>query len=100
MRSEIFNIFFSDVSKLKTNIIAESREEDHTDCALKCAVHRFCVAINYKEKVKGNKLNCQMTNTTKHTFDEYASKEERVWTFRKVNIDRSQVVSITIQCNF
>ena len=66
-------------------------------CALECAVHRFCAAINYKEKVKGNEPNCQMTNMTKQTFDENASKEDRVWTFRKVNVDRSQVVSIIAQ---
>ena len=63
-------------------------------CVLACAVHRFCVAINYKEKVKANEPNCQMSSTTEHTFDENASKEDRVWTFRKVNVDRSQVASI------
>ena len=79
--------------KLKTNIIAEVRKENHyMGCVLRCAVHRFCVAINYKEKVKENEPNCQMTNTTEHTFDENASKEDRVWTFRKVNVDRSLLV--------
>ena len=82
------------MSKLKANIIAESTEEDYMGCVLECAVHRFCVAINYKEKVKGNEPNCQMTNTTEHTFNENASKEDKVWTFRKVNVYRSQVVSI------
>ena len=82
---------------LKTNVIVESTEEDYMGCVLECAVHRFCVAINYREKVKGNEPNCQMTNTTEQTFDENASEEDRVWTFRKVNVDRSQVVSVTIQ---
>ena len=66
-------------------------------CVLKCAVHRFCVAINYREKVKGNEPNCQLTNTTEHTFDAIARKEDRVWTFRKFNADRSQVVSIIVE---
>ena len=96
MRSEIVHIFLA-VSKLKTNIIAELTEQDCMGCVLECAVHRFCVAINYREKVKGNEPNCQMTNTTEQTFEENASKEDSVWTFRKVNVDRSQVVSILAQ---
>ena len=77
-----------------TNIIAELTEQDHMGCVLECAVHRFCVAINYREKVEGNEPNCQLTNTTEPTFDDNASGEDRVWTFQKVNVDRSQVVSI------
>ena len=69
-------------------------------CVLECAVHRFCVAINYKEKVNGNEPNCQLTNTTEQTFYENASKEDRVWTFKKVNVDRSQVVSIGKQIRY
>ena len=37
--------------------------------------------------------NCQLTNTTKHKFDENAETKDKVWTFRKVNADRSLLVS-------
>ena len=63
-------------------------------CVHHCAVHRFCVAINYKEKLEENTPNCQLTNTTIQKFDENASKKDNVWTFRKVDADRSLVVSI------
>ena len=65
-------------------------------CGHHCAVHRFCVAINYKEDVKGNETNCQLTNTTNHTFNEQARKEDKIWTFRKVKADRSFLVSSSI----
>ena len=81
-----------DVSSLKTNIIAQFTEPVYTLCAHQCAVHRFCVAINYKEKLGENEPNCQLTNTTKHKFDENTKKKDRVWTFRKVNVDRSLLV--------
>ncbi len=53
-------------------------------CAIYCAEHRFCVAINYKEKTDGNEPNCQLTNTTEQKFDKNVSKTKRVWTFMKV----------------
>lgn len=87
-------MFSLDVSALKTNVIAESTEHVYTTCAASCAVHRFCTGINYKENAKENEMNCQLTNTTQHKFDENASKKDRVWTFRKVNVVRSLLVSI------
>jgi hypothetical protein len=87
------NNIFLDVSSLKTNIIAQFKEPTYRHCALHCAEHRFCVAINYKEKVEGNEPNCQLTNTTEHNFNKNNKEQDRVWTFRRVNVDRSQVVS-------
>ena len=81
--------------QLKTNIIGEFTEEVSIFCELQCAIHRFCVAYNYKKKVDETELNCQLTNTTKHKFDEHeVTKEEQVWTFYKINVDRSQFVRI------
>ena len=65
-------------------------------CAIHCADHRFCVAINYKEKTDRNEPNCQLTNTTEQKFDNNASKTKRVWIFMKFNVDRNQAVSIYI----
>ena len=61
-------------------------------CAIHCADHRFCAAINYKEKTDGIEPNCQLTNTTEQKFDNNASKTKRVWTFMKFNVDRNQAV--------
>ena len=82
------------MSALKTNVITESAERVYTICAASCVMHRFCTAINYKENAKDNEINCQLTNTTEHKFDKNTSKQDRVWTFRKVNVDRSLLVSI------
>jgi hypothetical protein len=87
-------IIFEGVSRLTTNIIAEFTEPNFILCVHHCAVHRFCVAINYKKKVEENKPNCQLTNTTKQKFDENASKKDKVWTFRKVDADKSLLVSV------
>ena len=81
------------MTSLKTNIIAQFREPTYEVCGLNCAEHRFCIAFNYNEKSEGNEWNCQLTNTTQHKFDNNASKNERVWTFIKDNVDRRQVVS-------
>jgi hypothetical protein len=86
-------MFFLDVSSLKTNIIAQFKEPNFMHCALHCAEHRFCVAINFKETVEGNEPNCQLTNTTEHNLNENVKKQDRVWTLRSINVDRSQVVS-------
>ena len=88
-----------DVSRLNIHIIEESTQPVYTLCGHLCVVHRFCVAINYKEKVNGNEPNCQLTNTTKHKFDENATAKDKVWTFRKVNADRSLLVSIRDRLN-
>ena len=82
-----------DVSRLNIHIIEESTQPVYTLCGHFCVVHRFCVAINYKEKVNGNEPNCQLTNTTEHKFDKNATAKDKVWTFRKVNADRSLLVS-------
>ena len=81
------------MSRLNIHIIEERTQPVYTLCGHLCVVHRFCVAINYKENVNGNEPNCQLTNTTKHKFDENAETEDKVWTFRKVNADRSLLVS-------
>ena len=65
----------------------------YTLCVLHCAETRFCVAINFKEKAEENENNCQLTNTTKQKFDENASEKEKVWTFRRINVDRSLAVN-------
>ena len=88
-----------DVSRLNIHIIEESSQPVYTLCGHLCVVHRFCVAINYKEKVNGNEPNCQLTNTTKHKFDENAKTKDKVWTFRKVNADRSLLVSTRDRLN-
>ena len=89
-----------DVSRLNFHIIEESTQPVYTLCGHLCAVHRFCVAINYKEKVNGNEPNCQLTNTTEHKFDENATANNNVWTFRKVNAERSLLVSTRDRLNF
>ncbi|XP_028411604.1 EGF-like repeat and discoidin I-like domain-containing protein 3 [Dendronephthya gigantea] len=69
-------------------------------CELQCAVNRFCVAYNYKKKVDGKGLNCQLTNTTEHKFDKQeVTKEEQVWTFYKINVDRSQFEACQAEVN-
>ena len=88
-----------DVSRLNIHIIEESTQPVYTLCGHLCVVHRFCVAINYKEKVNGNGPNCQLTNTTEHKFDENATAKDKVWTFRKVNADRSLLVNNRDQFN-
>jgi hypothetical protein len=94
MKTAIMNKYiFLDVPSLKTNIIAESRETSYEFCGLKCAENRFCVAVNYKKQAAWNESNCQLTNSTARKFGNLSSEKERVWTFIKVNVDRSQVVS-------
>ena len=85
--------YFLDVSRLKTNIMGEFKEIDYHYCGLSCAETRFCVAINYKDRV-GDEPNCQLTNTTENQFDKNASEKEKVWTFRRVNVDRNPAVNI------
>ena len=85
---------------LKTNIIAQFREPTYEFCGLKCADNRFCVAMNYKEKSESNEWNCQLTNMTEQNLDNNAVKKERVWTFIKFNVDRSQAVSKYIYNNY
>ena len=85
--------------RLNIHIIKESTQPVYTLCGHLCVVHRFCVAINYKEKVNGNEPNCQLTNTTKHKFDENAKTEDNVWIFRKVNADRTLLVSTRDRLN-
>jgi hypothetical protein len=74
--------------------MAEFTGTFYTLCVLHCAERRFCTAINYKDSTEGNEPNCQLTNTTKHKFDETASEKEKTWTFRKIDIDRTPMVNI------
>ena len=96
MKTIIFTVYLliSDVPRLKTNIIAEFTESIYALCAHHCAAHRFCVATNYKRN-DGKEPNCQLTNTTKPKFEENAEKKDKIWTFQKVTVDRSMLVSIS-----
>ena len=73
--------------------MAEYKINFYTLCGLRCAEKRFCVAINFKEKAKDNENNCQLTNTTEQKFDENAPKQEKVWTFRRIDVDRNLAVN-------
>ena len=81
------------MARLNINIIDESKQPGYKMCGHHCAVHRFCVAINYKENDNGSEPNCQLTNITNHTFNEKARKKDKIGTFRKVKADRSLLVS-------
>ena len=72
--------------------MGEFKENLYDLCGLLCAETRFCVAINYKDGAEGKENNCQLTNTTEHIFDANVSKKEKVWTFRKIDVDRSPAV--------
>ena len=74
--------------------MSEFTERSYTSCVLRCAERRFCAAINYKDNIEGSGHNCQLTNTTEPEFDETVSEKEKVWTFRKVDVDRSLAVNI------
>ena len=87
-------MLFLGVSSLNANIIDQMQQPVYTLCAHQCAVHRFCVAINYKEIADENEPNCQLTNTTKHNFDESVNKTDGVWTFRLVSTGRSLMVRV------
>ena len=73
--------------------MGEFKENFYDLCGLLCAETRFCVAINYKDEAEGEENNCQLTNTTEHRFDEKAKEKEKVWTFRKIDVDRSPAVN-------
>ena len=73
--------------------MAEYRINFYAFCGLRCAETRFCVAINFKEKAEKHENNCQLTNTTEQKFDESAPEEEKVWTFRRIDVDRSPAVN-------
>ena len=85
---------FAGVSRITKHIMGEFRENLYDFCKHRCAETRFCAAINYKDGAEGNEINCQLTNTTKQKFDENASAKEKVWTFRRINVDRSLAVNI------
>ena len=98
MRMIIFTIYLisiSGVSRLKTNIRAEFMESIYALCAHQCAAHRFCVAINYKKYVDEKTPNCQLTNTTKPMFEQNVEQKNKIWTFQKINVDRSMLVRIS-----
>ena len=82
---------------IKTNIIAEFMESIHLLCVHHCALHRFCIAINYKKHiyVDEKRPNCQLTNTTKPNFEENAQEKDKIWTFQKVVVDRRELVGIS-----
>ncbi|XP_028411974.1 EGF-like repeat and discoidin I-like domain-containing protein 3 [Dendronephthya gigantea] len=87
-------------SSLRNNVIAEFTEEMDLFCELRCAENRFCVAFSYKEKTLENELNCQLTNTTEHKFNErHETREEQVWTFHEAKVDRSQFASCRGEVN-
>ena len=75
--------------------MAEFMESIYALCAHQCAAHRFCVAINYKKYVDEKTPNCQLTNTTKPMFDQNVEQKNKIWTFQKINVDRSMLVRIS-----
>ncbi|XP_028411991.1 lactadherin-like [Dendronephthya gigantea] len=87
-------------SRLRNNVIAEFTEEMDLFCELRCAENRFCVAYSYKKKTLENELNCQLTNTTEHKFNErHETREEQVWNFHEAKVDRSQSASCRGEVN-
>ena len=70
-------------------------ESTHPLCLHHCALHRFCIAINYKKHVDEKRPNCQLTNTTKPKFEENAQEKDKIWTFQKVVVDRRELVGIS-----
>ena len=79
--------------------MGEFKENLYDLCGLLCAETRFCAAINYKDEAEGKENNCQLTNTTEHKFDENASEKEKVWTFRKIDVDRSPAAACRGEIN-
>ena len=76
----LFQIVYSDTSKLNKGIISESNVLGWLDCGLSCLEKNICVALNFKEELKENEINCQLTNTTDHKF-ERESADDNGWTF-------------------
>ncbi|CAB4001006.1 hypothetical protein pdam_00015076 [Paramuricea clavata] len=79
-KSSYFNKRYQDISRLKEDIISESRQRSLVHCGSSCSRHRFCIAYNYKENCKENETNCQLSDTTKHKFEK-TSHGDNGWTF-------------------
>jgi hypothetical protein len=73
-------INFSDILRLKKDIIFESNVLGWLDCGTSCLEKRACVAFNFKEKSKENEINCQLTQTADHNF-ETVNTHDNGWTF-------------------
>ena len=73
-------INFSDILRLKKDIIFESNVLGWLDCGTSCLEKRACVAFNFKEESKENEINCQLTQTADHNF-ERGSTNDNGWTF-------------------
>ena len=74
--------YFSDVSRLKENIIFESNVLDWLECGSSCFDTRFCVGYNFEKISTDGQINCQLTHTNDQTFKRI-STEDNDWTFYK-----------------
>jgi hypothetical protein len=73
-------ILFSDILRLKKDIIFESNVLGWLVCGTSCLEKRACVAFNFKEESKENEINCQLTQTADHNF-ERGRTDDNGWTF-------------------
>ena len=72
---------FKGVPSLKSGIISELTVKDQLECGHHCAMKKFCAGFNFKQETKKNKINCQLTNSKDHKFEENTSAEEADWDF-------------------
>ena len=67
-----------DVCPLIENVSSEASFGFPLECAMKCAQDPFCAGYNFKSKRQ--KRNCQLTNSTRHNFDQCIT-DEKGWIF-------------------
>jgi hypothetical protein len=80
-------ILFSDILRLRKDVIFESNVLGWLDCGTSCLEKRACVAFNFKEESKENEINCQLTQTADQIF-ERGSANDNGWTFYEAVGDR------------
>ena len=85
--AKFVTILFSDILRLRTDIIFESNVLGWLDCGTSCLEKRTCVAFNFKEESKENEINCQLTQTADHNF-ERGSTNDNGWSFYEAVGDR------------
>jgi hypothetical protein len=91
-------LIFSDISRLKRDIISESNVLGWLDCGTSCLDKSVCVAFNFKEESKENEINCQLTQTTDHKF-ERGSADDKGWTFYEA-VEERMVRILNINFHF
>ena len=64
------------------------------ECNQQCLKRKFCAGINYKEKAKTNKPNCQLTISKDPKFEKNSNEEETEWKFYKVVGERKVILMI------